>query len=112
MDRLTNMSEESLSWCEQARQQGISPLDWLELWSERTEAELAGYTPDELQAQVRRWMRIARECLEDAEQGNANLGDAMQAVAEFSQIKAILAQLRGEIDGILNNSTNTRRLTE
>lgn len=92
------------SWCEQARRQGVSPLDWLELWTERTEAEMAGYTPDEMQAQLRRWMRIARECLEDAEQGNANLGDAMQAVAELASIKSTLAQLRVHIDCILNPS--------
>jgi len=94
-----NMSD---SWCEQARQQGISPLDWLELWSQRTEAEMTDYTPDEMQAQVRRWMRIARECLEDAEQSNANLGDAMQAVAELAHLKSHLAQLRSLINCALN----------
>jgi hypothetical protein len=104
MDWMNMSDTRQDSWCEQARQQGVSPLDWLELWTERTEADLAGYTPDEMQAQVRRWMRIARECLEDAEQSNANLGDAMQAVGEFALVKSTLAQLRVQIDCILNPS--------
>lgn len=95
------MSEESLSWCEQARQQGISPLDWLAVWQDKTLADIEAMPPDELKVQLRRWMTIARECLEDGEENHRELQATMMAVAEVAQLKAALTQARDTIDRIL-----------
>ena len=95
---MTNMSEESLSWCEQARQQGISPLDWLAVWQDKTLADIEAMPPDELKVQLRRWMTIARECLEDGEENHRELQATMMAVAEAAQLKAVLTQARDTID--------------
>ena len=62
------MTDEPATWCEQARQRGISPLDWLAVWQDKTLADIEAMPPDELKVQLRRWMTIARECLEDGEE--------------------------------------------
>ena len=95
------MTDEPATWCEQARQRGISPLDWLAVWQDKTLADIEAMPPDELKVQLRRWMTIARECLEDGEENHRELQATMMAVAEVAQLKAILTQARDPIDRIL-----------
>ena len=95
------MTDEPATGCEQARQQGISPLDWLAVWQDKTLADMEAMPPDELKVQLRRWMTIARECLEDGEENHREWQATMMAVGEIAGSRAALAQIRDIVDRAL-----------